>query len=221
MNNTKNFQNTADQGREKQSAKAYLRFLESKGANTRMLYLRSRFLDDFTVNLVDQAQTRKAYAVALRTTLKNIKVENKQLAIHTSREFFPFWMNDIKGIAKFESAYGFTVENTQWQPQVDSLESISNRIDQERFTAKERDSLMSYAEKLSRSGQHQNKIEKRTKLAKVMLICLREAPSNNHMVYRAAVDTMLPLFKTSEVKQSYLDVAREFFHVWKDRHAAL
>ncbi len=221
MNNTKNFQDTADQGREKQSAKAYLRFLESKGATTRMLYLRSRFLDHFMVNLVDQKQTRKTYATALKTTLETIGDADKQLAIHTSREFFPFWMNDMKGIAKFESTYGFTVETTQWQPQIESLESISSRIDKERFTAKEHDNVMNYAEKLCHAGIDSNKVEKRTKLAKIMLVCLRDAPSNNHMIYRAAIDTMLPLFKTSEVKQSYLEVAREFYHIWKESQASI
>jgi len=221
MNNTEDFQNTADQGREKQSAKAYLRFLESKGATTRMLYMRSRFLDHFTINLVDKAQTRKAYATALKTTMEGINEEDKRHAIHTSREFFPFWMNDIKGIAQFESTYGFTVETTQWQPKVNSLEDITSRIDHEHFSAKERDNLMNYAEKLDGTGIQKHKIEKRAKLAKVMLICLRDAPSTNHMIYRSAVDAMLPLFQSSEVKQTYLEVAREFYHVWKDRPAAI
>lgn len=217
MNKTEDFKNTADQGREKQSAKAYLRFLESKGATTRMLYLRSRFLDSFTINLVDLEQTRQAYAKALKVTMDALSDEDNQHALHTSREFFPFWMNDMKGIAKFESAYGFTTEATQWQPDVKKFDQVAKKVDQETLSAKERDAIINYSEKLDALGSDKTLIEKRTKLAKVMLICLRDAPNNNHMVYRTAVDTMLPLFKSREVKQTYLEVAREFYHIWKQR----
>lgn len=217
MINTEDFKNTADQGREKQSAKAYLRFLESKGATTRMLYLRSRFLDSLTINLVEQAQTRQAYAKAVKVTMEMLDNEDKEHALYTSREFFPFWMNDIKGIAKFENAYGFTTEITQWQPDINKLDKISKKPEQETLSAKERDALIIYTEKLSGLGNDQRLIEKRAKLAKVMLICLRDAPSNNHMVYRSAVDMMLPLFNSREVKNTYLEVAREFYHIWKQR----
>lgn len=114
INNTEKFQSTNVQGREKQSTKAYLRFLESKGATAHILHLRSRFLDSFTVNLIDQVQSRKAYASTLKNTMITLNHEDKQQALHASREFFPFWMNDIKGIAKFESAHGFEVEATDW-----------------------------------------------------------------------------------------------------------
>lgn len=221
MNNKKEFQNTADQGHEKQSAKAYLRFLESKGATTRILYLRSRFLDAFTINLVGQAQTRKAYSVALKITMETLDDNDKQLALQTSREFFPFWVNDIKAIAKFEHAYGFVTESTQWQPQLDSLASLTEQIDQEMLSAKERADLINYAEALDNKGHGSSKIEKRSKLAKIMLICLRDAPENNHMAYRSAVDAMLLLFKTDEVKKSYLEVAREFYPIWNGKQVAI
>lgn len=215
MNNTEDFKNTADQGREKQSTKAYLRFLESKGATTRMLYLRSRFLDSLTPNLVDQVQTRQAFANALKATMDTIGDEDKQDALHISREFFAFWMNDIKAIAKFESTYGFTTEATQWKPDVGSMKNISKQIDQMSLSAKERDAIINYNDKLNSPNNDKSYIEKRVKLAKVMLVCLRDAPNNNHMVYRTAVDIMLPLFQSREVKQRYLEVAREFYHIWK------
>lgn len=217
MNNIEDFKDTADQGREKQSVKAYLRFLESKGATTRMLYLRSRFLDSFTINLVDQEQTRQAYAKAVKVTLETLGSDDKQYALHTSREFFPFWMNDIKGIAQFESAYGYTTELSQWQPDKNKLDKIAKQADLEVLSAKERDALINYSDKLSTLGSDQNLIEKRTKLAKIMLICLRDAPSSNHMVYRTTVDMILPIFKSREVKKTYLEVAREFYHIWKQR----
>lgn len=49
-----------------------------------------------------------------------------------------------------------------------------------------------------------------------MLIRLRDAPEKNHAFYRTATDLTLPLFDTKELKQLYLDVAREFYDAWKN-----
>lgn len=217
MNNTEAFKNTAHQGREPQSAKAYLRFLESKGTATRTLYLRSRFLDNFTPNLINVEQTRKDYANALSMTMETLSEEDTRYAIHTSREFFPFWMNDIKSIGQFERTYGFATEEPTWAPKVSSLDSLISQIDQHHFSAKERVSLINYNEKLNASGLRDSHIKKRSKLAKIILLCLRDAPNNHHTIYRTAVDIMLPLFKSKKIKQIYLDVAREFFHIWKNQ----
>lgn len=56
--------------REKQSADAYLKFLQSKGASNKLLYLRSRYLDAFSIELENKEQNRSNYAIALEATNK-------------------------------------------------------------------------------------------------------------------------------------------------------
>jgi len=96
--------------REKQAADAYLKFLQSKGASTNTLFLRSRFLDSLMIKLVIKEQTRKAFAFALEETLIQLPLEDRSNALNTAREYFPFWMDDIKAIAMFHEYYGFSTK---------------------------------------------------------------------------------------------------------------
>lgn len=88
-----------------------MKFLQSKGAPTRMLYLRSRFLDVFMESLKDKEQSRKIYADALRITATTLSKADQKEALTVSREYFPFWMDDIKAITTFEKKYGFNTHS--------------------------------------------------------------------------------------------------------------
>lgn len=200
--------------REKEAADAYLRFLQSKGASTRMLYLRSRFLDTFTPKLKGKIQARKEFAIALEETITALPLTDRSNALSAAREFFPFWMNDIKAIAMFQEFYGFNVSEIEWKPKHSTLKEITDDLDTEAFTDAENLSLNAYLHVIIKRGADQSVVDIRTKLAKIILIRLRDAPTTNHAVYRLSVDLTLPLFKTNEIKQLYLDVVREFYYFW-------
>lgn len=200
--------------RDKEAANAYLKFLQGKGASSGMLYLRSRFLDAFMVRLAGKAQTRKEFACALEETLATLAHNDKNNALNTAREFFPFWMNDIKAIAMFEEYYGFSVQEIKWEPTHKTLKALTDDLETEKLTDAESQSLNTYRQVIIKLGADKSVIETRSKLAKIILIRLRDAPVANHVVYRMSVDLTLPLFKTKEIKQLYLDVVREFYYFW-------
>ncbi len=201
---------------EREAADAYLAFLQSKGAQSRMLYLRSKFLDSFIKKLTGKMQTRNAFSYALEDTLKTVEKDEKNLALSTAREYFPFWMNDIKAIALFEEYYGFSTNEIIWEPKHKTLASLTKELDTTMLTEQEIQSLNTYLEAIIQLGADQTVVETRTKLSKIILIRLREAPMANHAAYRIAVDLTLPLFKTKEIKTLYLDVVREFYYFWKN-----
>lgn len=200
--------------REKQAADAYLKFLQSKGASTNTLYQRSRFLDAFMVQLLTKEQTRKAFAFALEETLISLPQEDRSNALNTAREYFPFWMNDIKAIAMFHEYYGFSTREITWKPKHATLDALTKNLDNETFNDAESQSLKHYLQVIANLGADRSIIETRSKLVKIILIRLREAPIKNHAAYRISVDLTLPLFKTKEIRDLYLDVVREFYHFW-------
>lgn len=200
--------------REKEAANAYLKFLQTKGAPTGILYLRSRFLDTFIVKLAGKIQTREAFSSSLEETLVIISRSDRVIALNTAREFFPFWMNDIKAIAMFEEFYGFSVEDFTWEPKHKTLKALTDELEIEKLTDKESQSLNNYQQVIIKLGADKYVIDTRSKLAKIILIRLRGAPVANHAIYRLSVDLTLPLFKTKEIKQLYLDVVREFYYFW-------
>jgi len=202
--------------REREAADAYLAFLQGKGAPSHMLYLRSKFLDSFITKLTGKMQTRKAFAYALEDTLKNTAKDERSLALSTAREFFPFWMNDIKAIAMFQEYYGFSTDEKIWEPKHKTLSALSKALDTLTLTEAEMHSLLAYIAAIKKLGADRQVVEARSKLVKIILIRLREAPTSNHASYRIAVDLTLPLFKSREIKALYLDVVREFFYFWQN-----
>lgn len=200
--------------REKEAANAYLNFLQSKGASSGILYLRSRFLDVFILKLKGKIQTRKEFAYALEEITAALSLEDKGNALSTAREFFPFWMDDIKAIAMFQEFYGFDTNEIKWEPEHTTLKELTDDLDIQKLTTIENKSLNAYIAAITKLGADRAVIETRTKLAKIILIRLKDAPITNHAIYRIAVDLTLPLFKTKEIKQLYLDVVREFYHFW-------
>jgi len=200
--------------REKEASDAYLKFLQSKGAPSGTLYHRSSFLDAFMLKLENKDQTRRAFALALEETIVNLPEANRSNALNTAREYFPFWMNDIKAIALFHEYYGFSTQEVEWTPKHTTLESLIKHLDEEVFNAEETFVLKKYLTTIASLGADKATIESRSKLAKIILLRLREAPIKNHAIYRVSVDLTLPLFKTQEIRDLYLEVVREFYHYW-------
>jgi hypothetical protein len=202
--------------REKVAADAYLKFLQAKGASSRALYLRSQFLDTFMEKLAGKIQTRKEFATALEVTLATLSNDERSNALNTAREYFPFWMNDIKAIAMFEEYYGFNISDVQWNPKHATLKALTDELEVSKLNDIESQSLNRYRHLLIQKGADKSIVDTRSKLAKIILLRLRDAPTNNHAIYRISVDITLPLFKTKEIKQLYLDVVREFYYFWLD-----
>jgi hypothetical protein len=199
---------------EKEAANAYLKFLQTKGAATGTLYKRSVFLDKLTAILADKALGRTEYGQALDATMKTSPTSDKHDCLNTAREFYPFWVNDIKAIAAFQLHYGFDIQTIQWKPLPASLKSLTDNLDTEKFSRQENLTLDAYSRALYEAGAEKSLVDSRIKLAKIILIRLRDAPIENNKSYRMAVDIILPLFNINEIKQLFLIVVREFYYFW-------
>jgi len=202
--------------REKEAADAYLKFLQSKGAPSSLLYSHSKFLDIFMSKLSGTVQTRKVYSTMLSETLESLPLEEKTHALNAAREFFPFWMGDIKAVAMFQQRYGFSAIDIQWTPKASLLKTLPNRLKKASLSKQESLALNAYIEAITAKGIEPSEIARRSQLTKTLLIYLREAPVSSPAVYRVAVDHTLPLFKSKEIKKYYLDAVREFYPFWRN-----
>jgi len=212
-------ENKMNNKREKEAVNAYLKFLQTKGAASGTLYKRSLFLDRLTEHLVGKALERSSYGHALDKAIETVSQIDKYDCQNTAREFYPFWMNDIKAIAAFDLHYGFDIQSIKWRPLTSSLDALTKKLDTEVFDRSESLSLNNYAQALRKHNAENLVVDTRVKLAKVILIRLRDAPAKNNKTYRMAVDVTLPLFTVKEIKQLFLTVVREFYYFW-DRGAS-
>jgi hypothetical protein len=200
--------------REKEAISAYLKLLQAKGATSGTLYKRSLFLDQLSENLADKPLNGTEYGKALDVVINKITGDDWHINLNAAREFYPFWVKDIKAIAAFNLHYGFDIDTIQWKPLPTSLKLLTDSLKSEKFDTSENWPLKAYAQALHDEGADKELIETRVKFAKIILIRLRDAPVKNHKSYRIAVDLTLPLFHNKDIKFLFLAVVREFYHFW-------
>jgi len=202
--------------REKEAISAYFKLLEKKGAKSGMLYKRSLFLDQFIPLLKNQPLERSSYSKAIERIIKTIPADIWHDSLNTAREFYPFWMQDIKSIAAFSRQGGFDIQPLKWQPQPTSLKVLTDALKTAKFDATESRHLSAYKQALMDKGANQQLMDNRLNLAKILLLQLKGSPTDDARIYRVAVDVTLPLFKIDENKQLFLLVIREFYQYWID-----
>lgn len=200
--------------REKEAISAYLKLLQTKGAASGTLYKRSLFLDQLSVFLIGKSLDGTEYGRALDAVMQATSTDDWHTNLNTAREFYPFWVKDIKAIAVFNLHYGFDVDAILWKPLPTTLKTLTDSLQTEKFDTAETWPLKAYALALYDAGAEKVVVETRVKFAKIILIRLRDAPVKNHKSYRTAVDTTLPLFINKEIKTLFLAVVREFYHFW-------
>ncbi len=200
--------------REKEAINAYLKLLQSKGASSSMLHKRSLFLDKLSVHLTDLQADGGEYRVAVENLMETVPPEEWHDSLTAAREFYPFWLKDIKAIAALNKNPGFEVPAVDWKPDLTSLKLLIDSLETEKFDTSENWPLKAYAQALRQEGAEHALVDTRVKLAKIVLIRLRSAPEKNGAMYRTAVDQTLPLFTIKQNRRLFLVVVREFYHFW-------
>ena len=203
-----------NQSREQEAINAYLKLLQSKGADHEVLQKRTLFLQQLGLNLVNRELNGNEYREAIEDLMERVPADDWHMCLTAAREFYPFWMKDIKAIAALNANPGFDVEPLQWRPLPASLKSLTDSLETEKFDASENWPLKAYSQALRQEGSEQVLVDTRVKLAKIILIRLKNAPIKSHKSYRTAVDLTLPLFNIKQNRRLFLVVVREFYHFW-------
>lgn len=200
--------------REKEAMNAYLKLLQAKGASSSLLHKRSLFLDQLSAKLEGLILDGNEYRSVVEDVMETAPAEDWHDCLTASREFYPFWVKDIKTIATLNLNSGFEVKPIDWKPDLVSLKTLTNSLETEKFDTSENWPLKAYAQALRYEGADQALVDTRVKLAKIILMRIRTAPDKNNMAYRTAVDLTLPLFTIKQNRRLFLVVVREFFHFW-------
>jgi hypothetical protein len=206
-----------DKQREEQAINAYTKFLQSKGVSSDAVEMRKQFVSKLIV-LLDGQTGRSDYARALQMMIKFEENIDRQKQLNYAREFYPFWLGDIKSIARISETYGFDLNSAKFKSLPASLAwaEIDALNTDEKFTSQESKLLRDYALNLQQQNMTEESIQAKLKLIKVMLLRLRDIPVEHSMAYRMAVDVTLPLFNLEDIKQGFLSAVREFYYIWID-----
>jgi hypothetical protein len=200
--------------REKEAVNAYLKLLQAKGATSSLLHRRSSFLDKLSLTLAGIRLDGNEYRIAVENIMEAVPSDDWHENLTAAREFYPFWVKDIKAIATLSLNSGFEITPTEWKPDLVSLKSLTGSLLTEKFDTCENWPLKAYTQALRQEGADLALVDTRVKLAKIILIRLRSAPEKNGTTYRTAVDLTLPLFTIKQNRRLFLVVVREFYQFW-------
>jgi hypothetical protein len=196
--------------KEQNALNAYAKFLQGRNVNNEAIGLRVRFLEKLAI-LLQGKSTREDYGRALETALRVEGNIERHQQLNIAREFFPFWIDDVKMIARMSETYGYDLSISQLRPLPTlSVEELNNH----RLDNNEEDLLKRYTQYMKEQNLSEDLIQARLRLAKLVLLRLRDIPIKNNVSYRMAVEATLPLFNVDDIRQRFLQAIREFFYIW-------
>lgn len=200
--------------REQQAIAAYLKLLSAKDCDKTLLNKREVLLNALAPSLAIKENTTNDYRDVIEQFVETLPAEEWSGFLSITREFFPFWMADIKAISLLNAEDGFNVSLDNWVPTTIPLDTLWQTIDQEKFSTAESWAIKSYSKALRDENASQELIATRLKMAKILVVRLRDAPIHQTNAYRIAVDATTPLFNLKSTRQLFLVVVREFFYFW-------
>jgi hypothetical protein len=200
--------------RERDALEAYFRLLRSKGADDANLSRRRALLDVLLSLLSGRPRDGVHYREAVDVALASLNRADWPFFLQLAREYFYFWMEDVKTIALLHGEGEFEVGVPVAVPVEEKLEEAWKRLDNEKFSIAEMWPLKAYLAALRDEGADKAVVEIRQKLVKLLLVRLRGVTAKDGRSYRAVVESMLPLFTMKETRYLFLAVVREFFYFW-------
>jgi hypothetical protein len=200
--------------REQQALEVYIKLLTTKGFGPDTFVPRINFLNKLMPLLVGKEANGREYRMVIETLMDSIPAEDWPETLVISREYYPFWINDLKAVSNMSKATTVDALPIDWQPAEVALGDLWHTVDTEKFGTTDAWALKGYTKALRFENADQTLIDTRLKLAKILLVRMRDAPDKNNKIYRTVVDATLPLFVVKKNRRLFLVVVREFFHFW-------
>ena len=201
--------------REHVALSAYLNLLKRKGFTKAELRQREVII----LKLIPWIETIHCDGYTFRDAVDHLfKDLDKSLLfsyLPVIREYFSFWIDDIKAIVAMNQDNAFGANLVKWKPGEIELKELWRSLDHQILTKLETQPLEEYEKVLRSSGVEDFFINACKKLAKLLLILLRNAPHKQPVAYRHALDANLALFSSNEAYKVTLKVGREFYYFWK------
>ncbi|MCB5183947.1 hypothetical protein LG201_01855 [Methylobacillus gramineus] len=200
--------------REREALSAYLKLLRSKGASEDGLNQREQWLLQLLPVIAGQPADGLVYREAVESLIEQVDRAQWPFFLAIVREYFPFWIQDIKAIAALNAEHAFELAPMQWQPVEHDLKTLWHMLDKEKFGVADTWPLKAYTHALRQEGAEQTLVDTRVRLVKLLLLKLKDVPERDTKVYRIAVDATVALFSMKPTQRLFLSVVREYYYFW-------
>ncbi len=200
--------------REQQALEVYIKLLTTKGFGPDTFVPRISFLNKLMPLLEGKETSGGVYRSVIEGLMDSVQAADWPESLVISREYYPFWIGDLKAVSNLSKATTTDALPIDWQPANVLLSDLWHSVDTEKFGTTDAWAIKAYTKALRFENAEQTLIDTRLKLAKILLVRMRDAPDKNNKVYRTVVDATLPLFEVKKNRRLFLVVVREFFHFW-------
>jgi hypothetical protein len=190
---------------------AYLNVIRSKGVNGVALSERNEFLSKFNWYLESSPKTKRAFREALKIMLDNCKRSEWTFYLTISREYLPFWLNDIKSIAALSKENEFNLDISRYSTQLFDINSLRDQVLSTSFSTIERWALNNYAEFLRQDLEMSGNNAIKLIMAKMIVIGIRPLSLSRISAYKMSVDLLIPSFESNKARSLFVDVSINFF----------
>ncbi len=194
-----------------QALDAYLRLILRQGASEQVLQERRQLLDRLLPLLVGVSRDAQSFRRVVERFVNDSEVADRVTALTCAREYYYFWLGDVKKLVEITSRSGFTTRNVRLE-MADSLASLLERMQQQGFNTFP-PSLEIYLGKLFEDGMPEADIQEREYLLKAMLFLLSGQPYRPDS-FRMVVDAMLLHLSDAQNQKAFVQLAREYFYYW-------
>ena len=176
------------QEREQQALEVYIKLLKSKGFGPETFVQRTNFLNKLMPLLADKEQVGNIYRATLEELMDGVAEDDWPESLIIAREYYPFWTNDIKSIARLNQVASVDPLPIDWKPIQVQLADLWYSVDEQKFARTDSWALKAYTKALRNENADQVLIDTRVKLAKILLVRLNDAPERDNKAYRTTID---------------------------------
>lgn len=194
-----------------QALDAYLRLILRQGASEQVLQERRQLLNRLLPLLLGVSRDAQSFRRVVERFVNDCEVADRVTALTCAREYYYFWLGDVKKLVEITSRSGFTTRNVRLE-MADSLASLLERMQQQGFNTFP-PSLEIYLGKLFEDGMPEADIQEREYLLKAMLFLLSGQPYRPDS-FRMVVDAMLLHLSDAQNQKAFVQLAREYFYYW-------
>lgn len=191
---------------------AYLQLIARQGASRQTVDERRRLLLKLLPHLAQLPSGSDSYRAVVDGFVADSPRERQVLLLTCAREYYYFWLGNMKKVVEITARAGFTLFNPVI-PMAADLAELRRRMAEQGFS-RFPPSLDIYLGKLFEDGVDDALIRERESLLKPLLYLLDGLPFSPGS-YRMAVDALLLHLGPADDPGDCLRLVREFFYYWQ------
>ena len=188
---------------------SYVYNISDINSNDDFIHKSKSLLTKLANHLYGVKNNEASYRLAVGAFLLNVDNEDKTFSINLARKFYRYWKAANRLVDESNKN-----EDLNLYDQKKAIIKLWDELDTVFFSHLEMCLLTQYTDSLLNIGLIEKDIVLNSRIAKLIMIELRNEKATSDETYRGAIKRTQMLFKKEKLEKLFLIVSREFYHFW-------